>query len=80
MHDWYISIWKGQIIISRLSVANSEICEKDVTRKIPHGGFEKVGRYDDYEMKMLPILRGDDFMFLCLKRNLRMESVQLHCI
>jgi hypothetical protein len=32
----------GQILISRLNVANSEICENGVTRKIPHEDFEKL--------------------------------------
>jgi hypothetical protein len=48
----YINAWliyqfenglqNGQILISRLNVANSEICENGVTRKIPHGDFEKL--------------------------------------
>jgi hypothetical protein len=29
-------------LISRLNVANSEFCENGVTRKIPHGDFEKL--------------------------------------
>jgi hypothetical protein len=32
----------GPISISRLNVANSEICENGITRKIPHGDFEKL--------------------------------------
>jgi hypothetical protein len=28
--------------ISRLNVTNSEFCENGVTRKIPHGDFEKL--------------------------------------
>jgi hypothetical protein len=37
-----IYIKMDKYLISRLNVANSEFCENGVTRKIPHGDFEKL--------------------------------------
>ena len=33
-------------LISRVNVANLEYCENGVTRKIPHGDFEKLAGMD----------------------------------
>jgi hypothetical protein len=42
LYQFENGLQNGQILISRLNVANSEICENGVTPKIPHGDFEKL--------------------------------------
>jgi hypothetical protein len=40
-------------LISRLNVVNSEFCENGVTRKIPHGDFEKLAGMKGFMLNII---------------------------
>jgi hypothetical protein len=48
IYQFYKMAYKmDKYLISRLNVVNSEFCEIIVTRKIPHGDFEKLAGMTD---------------------------------